>query len=141
MDTKVHSNADLTDIVEQVIEFNQRALNIEPREIGLLSEKELTYAVKAVKEEMYEFVQAHDQADVIGAVDAILDNLYFSIGFLYRMGLTADQIRRSFAAVHDCNMQKKIGVQAKRGGEGVVDAVKPEGWTGPEERIAEVLGG
>jgi Uncharacterized protein conserved in bacteria len=128
-------------MVDQVIEFNRTALNLEPREIGLLSEKELEYAMKAIKEEMYEFKEAHDQQDLIGAVDAIFDKIYFGIGFLYRMGLNAKQIKEGFAAVHHCNMAKKVGVQHKRGGEGVVDAIKPEGWTGPEERIAQILGG
>lgn len=128
-------------MVDQVIEFNSVALGIQPREIGLLSQKELDYAVKAVNEEMGEFALAHQQQDVIGAVDAVLDKLYFGIGFLYRMGLTAEQIKKAFSAVHECNMAKKVGVQAKRGGEGVIDAVKPEGWVGPEEKIAAILGG
>lgn len=128
-------------MVDQVIEFNSVALGIAPREIGLLSEKELDYACKAVAEEMIEFEDAHRQQDVVGAVDAVFDKIYFGIGFLYRMGLTAEQIKAGFTAVHECNMAKKVGVQAKRGGDGVVDAVKPEGWVGPEERIAEILGG
>lgn len=128
-------------IVEKVIQFNQVALQIQPREIGLLSPQELTYASKALLEERQEFIDAHAQQDVIGAVDAVLDNIYFSIGFLYRMGLTADQINEAFGAVHAANMEKKAGTQAKRGGDGVVDAVKPDGWTGPEERIARILGG
>ena len=128
-------------MVDQVIEFNSKALQIEPREIGLLPDKELDYALKAIKEEMTEFKDAHDQQDLIGAVDAVFDKIYFGIGFLYRMGLNAQQIKDGFSAVHQCNMAKKLGVQHKRGGEGVADAIKPEGWVGPEERIAQILGG
>lgn len=129
----------VNDMVQQVVDFNRIALGIERRSIGLLSEKELDYAMKAVKEEMYEMKQAHDQQDMIGAVDAVLDGIYFMIGFLYRMGLDEEQIRKAFSAVHACNMNKKVGSQAKRGGEGVIDAVKPEGWSGPEEEIARIL--
>lgn len=128
-------------MAQQVVAFNSQALGIEPREIGLLSPQELEYAKKAWLEERQEFIDAHAAHDVIGAVDAAFDNIYFSIGFLYRMGLTAKQIEDGFTAVHECNMEKKAGTQAKRGGEGVVDAVKPAGWKGPEERIAEILGG
>jgi predicted HAD superfamily Cof-like phosphohydrolase len=127
-------------MILNVCGFNRMALGIEPREIGLLSEAELTYAKKADVEEMDEFEKAHREMDLIGAVDAVLDKIYFSIGFLYRMGLTEQQIEDCFQAVHECNMRKKLGVQEKRGGEGVADAVKPEGWVGPEERIGEILG-
>lgn len=129
------------DSFDQVVEFNQKALGIEPRPIGLLSDSELKYASKAIREEAEEFVLAHVNQDVVGAVDAACDLMYFTIGFMYRMGLSAQQIRSAFDAVHEANMAKKVGVQHKRGGDGVVDAVKPEGWRGPEEKIAAILGG
>jgi hypothetical protein len=37
-------------------------------------------------------------------------------------------------------MTKKLGVVEKRGNP-LGDAVKPEGWVGPEEAIAAVMGG
>lgn len=129
------------DIVSQVFEFNENVLNIHRPVKGLLSEKELEYAMKAGLEELDEFHDAHNAGDFIGAVDAAIDQIYFQIGFLVRMGLTANQVRGCFGAVHQANMDKKAGVQAKRGGEGVVDAVKPADWTPPEERIANILDG
>ena len=36
-------------------------------------------------------------------------------------------------------MEKKLGTVAKRAVEGAADAVKPEGWVSPEERIIEIL--
>lgn len=131
----------ISPIITSVISFNAEALGILPRDKALLSEAELDYAMKAMKEESYEFKEAHEKQDFIGAVDAVLDQIYFNVGFLYRMGLTSQEIERCFQAVHGCNMQKKLGVQHKRGGDGVADAVKPEGWVGPEEKIAEILGG
>lgn len=129
------------DVFDQVTEFNTQALGIQQREIGLLDDGELRYAIKAMHEEAEEFATAHVNQDVVAAVDAVLDEIYFCIGFLRRMGLTPNQMRACMDAVHYANMQKKVGVQHKRGGDGVVDAVKPEGWTGPEEKIARILGG
>lgn len=128
------------DIISKVFEFNEKVLNIHRPEISLLNEKELEYAMKASLEELDEFHDAHTAKDVIGSIDAVIDQIYFQIGFLKRMGLTEDQVRRCFGAVHDANMEKKLGIQHKRGGEGVADAVKPDGWVPPEERIAEILG-
>lgn len=129
------------DFVDQVFHFNDQVLGIGQRELGLLSDKELEYAGKAIREELNEFEEAHRTQDFVGAVDAAIDNLYFTIGFLKRMGLTAQQVSDCCAAVHAANMEKKLGVQVKRAGEGVADAVKPDGWVGPEERIAAILGG
>lgn len=129
------------DMVSLVFEFNEKVLMIDRPEKALLSEKELEYAVKAGIEELDEFNDAHKAKDFVGAVDAAIDQIYFQIGFLKRMGLTQDEVRGCFEAVHNANMEKKKGEQAKRAGAGVVDAVKPEGWVPPEERIAEVLNG
>lgn len=129
------------DFVDNIVTFNRDLLGVKNREKALLSEKELDYAIKAGVEELMEFEDAHKSQNYIGAVDAVCDLLYFAVGFLARMGLTEMEIKECMQAVHEANMEKKLGVQHKRGGEGVADAVKPEGWVGPEERIAEVLGG
>lgn len=127
------------EMVVDVIDFNQRVLGIAPRELGVMVEGEAKATVKALNEEATEFMDAYEHQDMLGQVDALLDSIYFSIGALYKMGLTAEQIGLSFRAVHQCNMQKKLGVVPKRDNP-LGDAVKPEGWVGPEERIAEVLG-
>lgn len=135
------ASIDRSDMIDNIFAFNRDLLGVKNREKGLLSEKELDYAIKAGVEELMEFEDAHESKDFISAVDAICDLLYFGVGFLARMGLAEDEVRRCMEAVHEANMQKKLGVQQKRGGEGVADAVKPADWVGPEERIAEVLGG
>lgn len=127
--------------VEQVVEFNEKIIGVGQRDIGLLNPQELEYAIKAIDEEKQEFFQAHHQQDVIGAVDAVVDLLYFGIGFLRRMGLSADQISSCMTAVHEANMEKKLSTSVHKRVEGVPDAAKPEGWVGPEERIAFILGG
>lgn len=127
--------------VDQVFEFNQKVIGIGHRDIGLLSPQELAYAMAAMKEEATEFKTAHDQQDVIGAVDAVIDQMYFCIGFLARMGLTSEQVSACMGAVHTANMEKKLSMSVQKRVEGVPDAAKPEGWVGPEERIAHILGG
>lgn len=129
------------DLIDNIFTFNRELLGVKDREKGLLSDKELDYAVKAAIEEVTEMKEAHKAQDYIGAVDAVCDLLYFGVGFLARMGLSESEVRQCMQAVHEANMTKKLGVQAKRGGEGVADAVKPENWVGPEERIAAILGG
>lgn len=127
--------------VEQVFDFNDKVINVGPREIGLLSEDELKYAMAAMAEERQEFAEAHHKQDLISAVDAVIDQLYFGIGFLRRMGLTAQQVSDCMTAVHTANMEKKLSLAVQKRVEGVPDAAKPEGWVGPEERIAFILGG
>ena len=130
----------MSNFIRNVAQFNSQVLNINGRELGLLQPKELEYAGKAIHEESDEFAVAHARQDMIAAVDAICDLMYFSVGFLIRMGLSPAQIDECLEAVHQANMGKSIGVQHKRGGEGVTDAIKPESWVGPEESIAHILG-
>jgi predicted HAD superfamily Cof-like phosphohydrolase len=70
-------------------------------------------------------------------VDACGDAIIFAIGGMARMGLTPLDIDRVLHAIMDANFEKKAGV--KPGREGAPDAVKPEGWVGPEERIKVIL--
>ncbi len=129
------------DFVDQVFEFNERILDIGQRDIGLLNTNELAYAIKASTEEVIELKDAHAAQDVVAAVDAVVDLMYFSIGFLKRMGLSSEQVSQSMAAVHYANMSKKLSHSVTKRVEGVADASKPEGWVGPEEAIAAILGG
>ena len=73
------------------------------------------------------------------SIDAIIDLKYFAVGVLYKMGLSPDMQKACCTAVHSANMEKKLGTVAKRAVEGAADAVKPEGWVSPEERIIEIL--
>lgn len=123
----------------QVVEFNQRVLNIAPRRIALLNQAEFDISVKSLTEEIEEFKEAYAEGDLIKSVDSIFDGMYFSIGVLYKMGLTPETINAGLTAVHEANMEKKLGVNARRGDGTAADAVKPEGWVPPEERIGAIL--
>ena len=123
----------------QVVDFNQRVLNIAQRPHGLLNPAELDISIKCLHEEIDEFKEAAEKGDFIGQVDASIDLQYFAMGVLYKLGLTPDQIVACSTAVHEANMEKKLGVNAKRGDGSAADAVKPEGWESPEHRIGAIL--
>lgn len=127
------------DIITPVHIFNQDILQIGNRPLAMLSEKEREFMDKALREEITEFLTAHGQGDMIGCIDAMIDNIYFAIGGLCRMGLTPDMIFKCFMAVHWANMNKKKGQVAGRSDDGTADAVKPAGWKPPEEAIGEIL--
>lgn len=127
------------DFIGDVVEFNQQILGVEQRKLGPLSPNEHTHAYKCLNEELGEYCEAHAEGKFVDSVDALVDLLYFGIGALYKMGLTAQQIKEVCRAVHDSNMQKKLGAVDKRY-TGAPDAVKPLGWVRPEAKIAEILG-
>lgn len=127
-------------MIRDIFQFNRDVLKLPaPSEPRLLDEKTLKISVKCLREEVEELETAHEVIDYVGAVDAVLDNIYFAVGILYKLGLTEDQVDRCMETVHSCNMRKKLGINAKRD-TGAADAVKPSDWEGPEERIARIIG-
>lgn len=142
------------DAFDRVVAFNKAILGIEQRTPAPMSDNEHKITIKCLREEVNEYIDAYftcmrddngvghdasyDAKHVAHMVDAMIDNIYFAIGAMYKMGLTADQIRRCFNAVDDCNVQKKLGKNAKRD-TGAADAVKPENWVGPEEKIVKII--
>ena len=128
----------MTDLVSDIVDFNEIVLGIKQRKPNLLSTNEYQISVNCLNEEIKEFNHAHINDDLVGCIDAMIDNLYFTVGVLYKLGLKPDQIKQCFAAVHLANMTKNKGQNAKRA-TGAADAVKPEGWIGPEEMIKEII--
>lgn len=122
-----------------VAQFNQEILGLEQAPVGPMSNAFAQHLENALKEEADEFIDAHNNGDFIKQIDSLIDSLYFAYGGLYKLGLSDEQVADIFAAVHNCNMNKKKGVVAKRAIEGSVDAIKPENWVSPEEAIAAIL--
>lgn len=122
----------------RIFNFNQNVLGIDPRLPMPLVDNEKTWLAGCIREESEEL---EDASDLVDQVDALVDAIIFASGGLYRLGLTVEQAERCVSAVMDANFQKKAGQKAGRVFEGVVDAVKPEDWVGPEERIRQVLDG
>lgn len=129
----------MASFAHQVIDFNQTVLKIDPRTQGALSPPEFDITVKALREEVEEFIQAAHDSDYIGQIDALIDLQYFALGAMYKLGLTAEQINCCCTAVHKANMSKKLGVKASRGDGSAADAIKPQGWVSPEQQISDIL--
>lgn len=122
-----------------VMDFNRKVIGIEPRPLGLMDPAEMSFSLKALREEIAEMSDAYDQGDLVGVVDALADLDYFRRGILYKHGITPELYDRIFAVVHECNMQKKMMPSKPTRNELPMDALKNVGWVGPEERIRELL--
>jgi predicted HAD superfamily Cof-like phosphohydrolase len=106
---------------------------INPISIIIADEAELV-----INEEKIELEEAYQKSDYIGYIDALIDNIYFCLGGLVRIGLNADLVEEIFEAIHQCNMAKVKGRKAREV-ENDSDAIKPENWVSPEEKIIEIL--
>lgn len=126
-------------MIKSVFEFNHHVLGINPKnDVSELNWDDMWFTVKALNEEKDEYAEAYASHDTVGQVDALLDSIYFALGALYKMGLSEQQIKACFDAVHQANMGKRAGVSTKRHVE-VTDAVKPDEWVSPEFQIRRVL--
>jgi predicted HAD superfamily Cof-like phosphohydrolase len=126
-------------LIDSVYAFNEQIIGMAPDlPLQPLSKELRNWFTSAIHEEIEEYNQAWLCQDLIGQVDAIIDLMYFAIGRLQQMGLTREQARDCFMAVHTANMTKKRGAQAKRGNL-EADAVKPAEWVPPEERLRKIL--
>lgn len=85
--------------------------------------------VDYMEEEVSELIFCHDDKDLYGEVDALLDLIYFAIGTLLKMGVDP---RPCWDEVHRANMDKLPAVNHK-------NSVKPEGWRAPQHH--EVIRG
>ena len=91
--------------------------------------------ILCLKEEVDELAKAVDAQDLVGAVDALVDLVYFALGASYQMGVNFDE---AFLIVHMANLQKRRG-KTKRPESANGDAVKPEGWVDPKVALHALL--
>lgn len=120
--------------------FNKQIIGIDRKPGTIEDEKEFNWMIGVAQEELKELKDAHEEGDFIKELDAVTDLVYFVAGFFTRYGIDPSTAEKIFFAVHDCNMEKKKGMK-NRLIKHSNDAVKPEGWVGPEERIMEILDG
>lgn len=110
---------------KQVVEFNEVVVGLKsPEKPTRLTEARKNWAITAFIEETQEFGEAQTLED---EADALADLLYFVLGRFFEMGIDPNI---AIAIVHKANMQKMAGQLEKRGNS--QDAIKPEGWTGPD---------
>lgn len=114
---------------DDVTKFHQEILGMPPTKPHLLSLSDITARIKFLEEELEELRNATRNSSIVGAADALADLVYVALGTAYQMGLPFDLI---WTAVQSANMAKVPGM-TKRGMSN--DAVKPEGWVGPEAAI------
>lgn len=125
-----------------VVEFNRDILDIQPRPFNQVTDHEFLLTSVQLSEEIAEMEDARDEDNFVGVVDAVIDLIYFAYGALYKHGLSDDQINECFVAVHEANMAKVKGIKETRvvtDSDHPADAVKPDGWVAPEDRIAIIL--
>ncbi len=103
-----------------------------------LKQDEKMYRISCLREEIEEYNEAETLTD---QYDALIDLLVFTVGSLYRHGFP---LQEGFNAVMECNLQKVPGnnphkADKDRAEYKGVDLVKPAGWTGPEDKLTEIL--
>lgn len=123
---------------KRVKEFNEKVIEIGARPMALPNEPEHEWLVGVIDEEKQELDDAYTDRDYIGYIDALVDNIYFCLGGLVRIGLNEELVEKIFDVVHHCNMEKIKGKKARLI-ENDDDAIKPENWVSPEEKIIEIL--
>ena len=112
---------------KDIVNFHQR-FNISGYGKGItyLTEEERLFRIRAMQEELNEFVEAHTLNDEI---DALVDLVVFAIGTAERMGFEWDphwdEVMRANNEKEPC----ETAARSKRGFK--LDLCKPEGWTPP----------
>ncbi len=93
-----------------------------------------------LEEELEELQEAYDDGNLVKFVDALVDLVYVAYGTAIFAGVSPEQWRECWDAVHDANMAKR---RASNEGESkrssILDVIKPPGWKSPEDTIAQVL--
>jgi predicted HAD superfamily Cof-like phosphohydrolase len=125
-------------IIQHIFEFNEKIVGVVADEINPLTIEQFEWTVKAYREEVAELIEAYEKQDVVAMVDANIDLIYFAVGTLRKMGLTAEQALECFHAVHSANMTKVRGGKATRGNF-EEDAVKSPEFVPPEQVIMSIL--
>lgn len=130
MENELTTNSMFNDVVK----FHQEVLRVPPPEgVTLVSKEFAMERFRFLAEETNEYLEAMLEADMVKAVDGLLDIVYVALGTLYYMGVP---VQECWNAVQKANMAKVRGVTS-RGNE--IDARKPEGWMGPETEIAAAI--
>lgn len=131
-----------TPILDKLVRyFNQKVLDLPEPELGLMEPDSFALSMHQLREEINEIELAYHQGNLVGIVDGLIDLDYFLKGVVYKHGISPRQYHFCFLAVHNANMNKKMGKKKGREGYGeAADAVKSIGWLSPEVRIQLILG-
>lgn len=120
---------------EAVKKFHEDVLGQLPSGVSLLAPGNMRERVAFMLEEIDEMGEAYADGDIVKVADAIADLVYVALGTAYLMQLPFEEI---WAAVQKANMSKQRGMTKRNM---AYDAVKPEGWVGPEVEISAAIFG
>lgn len=132
-------------IEDLVAVFNEEITNYRSDKANWSKSDLIKLRVRQLQEEVQETQEAIDSGDFVGAVDGLIDGIYFALGTLHIMGVDRELMNACFTAVHLANMSKKPGIKDSRRLEDVadedhpMDAIKPEGWISPEYLLRKIL--
>lgn len=126
-------------MMKKVQEFNFQVLGVPQRELCMMPQEEMQLSLVQLREEIQEMEDKYKEGDFVGVIDGMIDLQYFLFGVVYKHGIPEYLWEKMFKAVHEANMEKKLGVKKERGDFGAADAIKPEGWVPPEQRLQELL--
>jgi len=70
----------------------------------------------------------------VNELDRAIDIVIFSIGKMFKMGLSQEQVEECFNIVNSANMAKIGAAKSKEGKQ-----LKPEGWEPPEDKLQVIL--
>jgi predicted HAD superfamily Cof-like phosphohydrolase len=126
------------DIIDLIFDFNEEVIGLADVELNALTDKQHKWIQKFCAEELQELQTAFDAQALIDMVDAVGDLIYGAMGTFKKMGLSREQVREVFMAIHMANMTKKRGDKGRGSDE---DAVKPPDFVSPEELIGRMLFG
>lgn len=98
---------------------------------GFLDPDDMVYRIDFIQEELDELIDATDAGDLEGALDALVDIMYVTLGTAWLMNLP---IEKAWERVHHANMQKVradslADPRSKRNHPW--DIVKPKDWVSP----------
>lgn len=108
-------------------------------EKGFVASADIDEIEALIKSKLEEFKKFNDSEDVVGQINCVAQILKFAVSFMLEMGISEDKAEQILLAIHDANMTKKLGVNAKRGDGVAADAVKPADFVPPEKRIEQIL--
>jgi predicted HAD superfamily Cof-like phosphohydrolase len=86
------------------------------------------FRIKFMMEEIKEYVLAHENNDMEGMLDALVDLIYVAAGTAHLHGFP---LSTAWTRVHYANMQKIRGSRETSKRNSPYDVVKPEGWQPP----------
>lgn len=125
---------------EMVACFQQQILHQRRPALGLPKEKDFKLYLELLREEIQELEDAYEAKDLVAFADALVDIDYAHKGLVFRSGIRVKKYNLMFKAVHHANMQKNSGI-TDRSPPPLDDAIKPEGWRGPEDQLSMILFG